>query len=114
MSLTVVLGSFFTAVTMFLSSTADVFLDLPVGGRVVTISRYDDIPRYKQYDYHTVYICLSTVVGENKRRRNLTCAYGNNFPLKCSLAPPTHTAETTSETDIVMSTLISIPRRNIN
>ncbi len=30
MSLTVVLGSFFTAVTMFLSSTADVFLDLPV------------------------------------------------------------------------------------
>ncbi len=32
MSLTVVLGSFFTAVTMFLSSTADVFLDLPVRG----------------------------------------------------------------------------------
>ncbi len=32
MSLTVVLGSFFTAVTMFLSSTADVFLDLPIRG----------------------------------------------------------------------------------
>ncbi len=32
MSLTVVLGSFFTAVTMFLSSTSDVFLDLPVRG----------------------------------------------------------------------------------
>ncbi len=32
MSLTVVLGSFFTAVTTFLSSTADVFLDLPVRG----------------------------------------------------------------------------------
>ncbi len=30
MSLTVVLGSFFTAVTMFLSSTADVLLGLPV------------------------------------------------------------------------------------
>ncbi len=30
MSLTVVLGSFFTAITMFLSSTADVFLGLPV------------------------------------------------------------------------------------
>ncbi len=29
---TVVLGSFFTAVTMFLSSIADVFLDLPVRG----------------------------------------------------------------------------------
>ncbi len=35
MSLTVVLGSFFTAVTMFLSSTADVFLDLPVRGVLV-------------------------------------------------------------------------------
>ncbi len=32
MSLTVVSVSFFTAVTMFLSSTADVFLDLPVRG----------------------------------------------------------------------------------
>ncbi len=32
MSLTVVLESFFTAVTMFLSSTADVFLGLPVRG----------------------------------------------------------------------------------
>ncbi len=36
MSLTVVLGSFFTAVTMFLSSTADVFLDLPVRGVLLT------------------------------------------------------------------------------
>ena len=31
MSLAVVLGSFFTALAMFLSSTADVFLGLPVG-----------------------------------------------------------------------------------
>ncbi len=36
MSLTVVLGSFFTAVTMFLSSTADVFLDLPIQGLLLS------------------------------------------------------------------------------
>ncbi len=37
MSLTVVLGSFFTAVTMFLSSTADVFLGLPVRGVLLMV-----------------------------------------------------------------------------
>ncbi len=36
MSLTVVLGSLFTAVTMFLSSTADVFLGLPVQGLLLS------------------------------------------------------------------------------
>ncbi len=30
---------------------------------------------------------------------------GNNFPFNCSLAPPTHAAETTSETDAVISNL---------
>ncbi len=72
--------------------------------RVVTIYHY-----INTYDYHTVYICLSTVLGENKRGR-ISPAPSNNFPLNCSLAPPTRTAETTSETDVV----ISIPRRNIN
>ncbi len=30
---------------------------------------------------------------------------GNNFPLNCSLAPPTHAAETPSETEAVISNL---------
>ncbi len=30
---------------------------------------------------------------------------GNTFPLNCSLAPPTCTAETTSETEVVISNL---------
>ncbi len=47
MSLTVVLGSFFTAVTMLLSSTADVFLDLPVRGVLLStpvVSFFQEIP----------------------------------------------------------------------
>ncbi len=40
MSLTDVLGSFFTAVTMFLSSTADVFLGLPVRGVLYLVHQW--------------------------------------------------------------------------
>ncbi len=34
--------------------------------------------------------------------QNLTC---NNFPLNCSLAPPTRAAETTPETEAAISNL---------
>ncbi len=75
--------------------------------RVVTIYRHDGIPRYNRTFisryYHTVYICLSTVFGENKRCRN--------FPLNCSLAPP-HVQRRQHQRQRPLS-LISIPQ-NIN
>ncbi len=72
-----------------------------LGIRIVTIYRYDDI---NMYDYHTVYICLSMVFGEKKdagadspASHKTHLRLGNNFPLNCSLAPPTRAAETTPE-----------------
>ncbi len=52
MSLTVVLGSFFTAVTMFLSSTADVFLGLPVRGVLLMVFKSCRIHRIYELNAH--------------------------------------------------------------
>ncbi len=39
------------------------------------------------------------------RYKHVRLSYGNNFPLNCSLAPPTRAAETTSETEAVIPNL---------
>ncbi len=51
--------------------------------RFVTI--YHDL---NTYGYHTVYICLSMVFAVSHLRLD------DNFPLNCSLGPPTRAAET--------------------
>ncbi len=62
---------------------------------------YHDI---NTYDYHTMYIFLSTYLEKIKAAVS-HLRQGNNFPLNCSLAPPTRAAETTSETEAIISNL---------
>ncbi len=54
------------------------------------------------YDYHTMYICLSTLKDAVSHLRQ-----GNNFPLNCSLAPP-HVQQRQHQRQRPLS-LISIP-----
>ncbi len=51
------------------------------------------------YDYHTLYICLSTVFGENTNAES-HLRLDNNFPLNCSLAPP-HVQRRQHQTQII-------------
>ncbi len=69
---------------------------------------YQDI---NTYDYHTVYICLSTVFGEIKMQY-LTCAQPTTFHLTVLLLHP-HAERRHHQRQKPLS-LISIPRRNIN
>ncbi len=70
--------------------------------KVVTIYRYDDIPQYKhvRLSYHVHLQYLEKIKDAVSHLR-----LGNNFPLNCSLAPPTCAAETTSEIEAVISNL---------
>ncbi len=72
--------------------------------RVVTIYRYDDIPRYK---HMIIMLCTFAYLRYLEKIKDAVShlQLGNNFPLNCSLAPPTCAAETTSETEAVISNL---------
>ncbi len=59
---------------------------------------YHDI---NTYDYHTCTFAYLRYLEKIKYVSHL--CLGNNFPLNCSLAPPTRAAETTSETEAVIS-----------
>ncbi len=52
------------------------------------------------YDYHTVFICLSTVFGENKRRR-ISPAPRKQLSTYLFSCSTTRAAETTSETEAI-------------
>ncbi len=60
---------------------------------------YHDI---NTYDYHTCTFAYLRYL-EKKKATESHLRLGNNFPLNCSLAPPTRVAETTSETEAVIS-----------
>ncbi len=77
-----------------------------VWSRVVTIYRCDGIPRYKQT---IIILCTFAYLRylEKIKDAESHLRLGNNFPLNCSLAPPTRTEETTSETEAVISNLYS-------
>ncbi len=51
---------------MFNVTIVTIFVLVYIQQRYTVMMIYHDI---NPYDYHTVYICLSTVFGENKRRR---------------------------------------------
>ncbi len=56
------------------------------------------------YDYHTVYICLSTVFGENKRF-SISPQARQQLSTKLFSCSTTRAAETTSDTEAVISHL---------
>ncbi len=74
---------------------------IPLISRVVTIYRYDDINMYVIIPCTVAYLRYLEKIKYAVSHLRL----GNNFPLNCSLAPPTRAAETTSETEAAISNL---------